>query len=59
MKPPCGRHMIKLFLNKCLLYGDILILRDTEVFDGVIGAVFTYYFKEYRRFRGYNAIMAA
>jgi len=43
--------------------GTILILKDTEVFEGVIGAVFTvifaYYFKEYRGFHGYNAVMAA
>lgn len=43
--------------------GNILILKDTQVFEGVIGSVFTvifaYYFKEYRGFRGYNAIMAA
>ena len=43
--------------------GNILILRDSEVFEGVIGAVFTvvfaYYFKEYKGFEGYNAIMAA
>jgi len=42
---------------------NILILKDTEVIEGVIGAVFTvifaYYFKEYRGFHGYNAIMAA
>ena len=41
----------------------ILFLRDSEVFEGVIGAVFTvifaYYFKEYRGFQGYNAVMAA
>jgi hypothetical protein len=41
----------------------MLILRDTEVFEGVIGALFTvivsYYFREYRGFRGYNAVMAA
>ena len=38
-------------------------MRDSEVFEGVIGAVFTvvfaYYFKEYKGFEGYNAIMAA
>jgi hypothetical protein len=43
--------------------GNILILRDSEVFEGVIGAVFTvvfaYYFKDYKGFEGYNAIMAA
>ena len=43
--------------------GNILILRDSEVFEGVIGAVFTvimsYYFKEYRGFEGYNAVMSA
>ena len=43
--------------------GNILILKDTQVFEGVIGSIFTvifaYYFKEYRGFRGYNAIMAA
>jgi hypothetical protein len=41
----------------------ILILRDSEVFEGVIGTIFTvifsYYFKEYRGFSGYNAVMAA
>jgi hypothetical protein len=43
--------------------GEILILKDTEVFEGVIGALFTvifaYYFKEYRGYQGYNAVMAA
>ena len=41
----------------------ILILRDAEIFEGVIGAIFTvivsYYFKEYRGFEGYNSVMAA
>jgi hypothetical protein len=41
----------------------ILVLKDIEVFEGVIGAVFTvvfaYYFKEYRGFHGYNAVMSA
>ena len=43
--------------------GNILILRDREVFEGVVGAIFTvvvaYYFEKYRGFRGYNAVMAA
>lgn len=45
------------------MQGTILVLRDTEVFEGIIGTVFTvlfaYYFKEYRGFHGYNAVMAA
>lgn len=45
------------------MIGDMLILKDSEIFEGVIGTFFTvvfaYYFKEYKKFQGYNGIMAA